>query len=186
MLFTSIRFSDLYRYHLKKILVCGVTLASLSSLHSQSAAQQSNSANEDRQFWIVNCASRNKQADLVCQLTQTLRVSETGQRVLTVNIVKGSADDSSPNMQLALPHGLYLPSGVTLKVDDNEQKVVVIETSDQHGSYANVELKSRLLEEFRRGAVLHVTLQTAQKQNLELQLSLDGFSAAYNKFISVN
>jgi len=63
---------------------------------------------------------------------------------LTANTLKDDEATGS-TMLLVLPYDLYLPAGVKLQIGNNDPVIVEIETSDQNGSYANIELRPLLL-----------------------------------------
>ena len=130
------------------------------------------------QPWVVECSSRNSpDGRLICQMSQTIVSRENGQRVMAATINK-PARDGNPLLLLALPHGISLPSGVNLWVDDAKREQFPILTADQDGSYASVELSSERLAAMRRGKQLNVAIKAASGAELVLQFSLAGFSSA--------
>ncbi|MCV0395822.1 MAG: invasion associated locus B family protein [Rhizobiaceae bacterium] len=148
---------------------------------AQETAQQPSQgqAQQPAQPWQVGCASAGSNEPLVCRMTQTLVARESGQRVLAAAIVK--KPDGGYRLTLGLPHGLHLPSGINIWVDEGEKAQYPIETADQNGSYSSIDLASRQLDAMRRGQVLNVSVTSANQDEVILQLSLTGFSASVNK-----
>jgi invasion protein IalB len=129
--------------------------------------------------WDVNCISHGVKDPLMCEMSQTLAAKQTGQRVLTAAIQK--KPDAGYVLKLALPHGIYLPDGVTIWVDDGAKSKFPIETADQNGSYCHADLSASLLGAMKKGAMLNVAVKSAKGDPIVLQLSLAGFSEAIDK-----
>lgn len=130
------------------------------------------------QPWTVNCTSAGAQAEMVCTLSQFLVVKDSGQRVLTAVVMKR---DGKVLLNLGLPHGLNLPKGVTVWIDEGAKATYPILTADQKGSYATVPLEAPFVEAMKKGTTLHVAVSAFTGNELVLQLSLAGFTAAFAK-----
>ncbi|NDV88265.1 invasion associated locus B family protein [Aurantimonas aggregata] len=130
--------------------------------------------------WRVNCDGEGEARR--CTVLQNL-VADQGQgqqRLLTVMIQPGA--DAQPALLLALPHGLFLPAGVQLQIDEGEAQKLVIQTADQNGSYAGTALDTGLIDRLKRGSALAVTFQSAQQQPVTVPVTLAGFSAAFEDY----
>lgn len=161
------------------VLVAGTAdLAAPAAAQQQSdTAAQPGDAQTPAKPWVVNCSNQ-AGADLTCVMSQTLMMAETRQRVLSASIVKVS-DTGEVVMRLALPHGVHLPSGVRLRIDDGPETTYPIEVADQNGSYARIVLDRPLLDAMLHGSAIRVSLTVpSADKGLELQLSLIGFTAA--------
>lgn len=155
------------------LVMAGAILTSLVPSIAQEAAKPAQSG-APAQGWTVNCSSAAGQADLVCTLTQTLVVKESGQRVLTAVVMRR---DGKYLLNLGLPHGLNLTKGVDLWIDDAARANHPIVTADQKGSYATVTLDERLLAALKKGRLLNVGVSAFNGNEIILQLTLDGFTA---------
>ena len=102
------------------------------------------------------------------------------QRLLTVMVQPGA--DNLRALLLALPHGLFLPTGVQMQIDKGEAQKLVIQTADQNGSYAGTSLDAPLLDRLKAGSSLEVTFQSAQQQAVTVPVTLAGFSSAYTDY----
>jgi invasion protein IalB len=151
-----------------------------STIAQQTAPAPAPAQAAPAQPWQVNCASAGANEKLVCQMTQTLVAKANGQRVLASVIVK-KPDGSGYFMTLGLPHGLYLPAGVSIWIDEGAKSQHPIETADQNGSYARIDLAKAVTDAMRRGQLLNVAVASAARDEVILQLSLAGFAASMDK-----
>ena len=126
--------------------------------------------------WIVSCSNGNIEAAFRCAMQQTLFVSKTGQRVLSLTIEKrGKGYGAS----MLLPHGISFANGVTWAIDDGEKSQVAISNADQNGSYANFELSEGQISSLKKGSILRVATQPMSGENLNIELTLAGFGDAF-------
>jgi len=155
------------------LVAASTVLGSLTPSGAQDAAAPAPAATP-AQGWAVNCSAPAGQADLVCTLTQTLVVKDSGQRVLTAVLMRR---DGKYLLNLGLPHGLNLPKGVDLWIDDAKRTNHPILTADQKGSYATVTLDDGWLAALKKGRLLNVGVFAFNGNEIILQLTLDGFTA---------
>lgn len=134
----------------------------------------------DANPWVVNCSSGSTGTELQCQVSQNLTEAKTGQRVLTVTVRRqqGAAGFA---MLLALPHGLFLPSGTSYQIDGGRKATVAIQTSDQNGAYAAVPLAPELIKAMRSGTTLNIGMESVTRKPVTIPVSLKGFGAAIDK-----
>lgn len=130
--------------------------------------------------WVVNCGETTQNAKAQCRMAQNIVVEKSGQRLLTV-IVESKGASQQPALVLALPHGLFLPAGASIQVDEGEALALPVQTSDAQGAYAGTALSANIVEALKKGGTLKVTFQTAQRQPVTVPVTLIGFSAAYQK-----
>jgi invasion protein IalB len=140
-------------------------------------AQQKEAAPKPPQSWTVNCAS-GANGELACALSQVMVVKDSGQRVLTVSVMK---DAGAFAMRLSLPHGLDLPKGVDVWVDEAPRRNNPIVTADKSGSYAVIKLTDAMIAELKQGTQLNVAVTAYAGKEIVLQLSLAGFTAGFAK-----
>ena len=118
-------------------------------------------------------------------MSQNLTESKTGQRVLTVTIRK-QPKDGAMAMLLALPHGLFIPSGASYQIDAGEKNTVAIQTSDQNGAYAAVPLNTGLIAALKTGTNLNIGMESVTRNPVTIPVSLDGFMTAIDKLGAIN
>lgn len=126
--------------------------------------------------WIVTCSNGNTQAVFRCAMQQTLFVSKTGQRVLSMTVEKG---EKGYVATLLLPHGINFASGVTWGIDDGEKSQIAISNADQNGSYASFVLSEAQIGSMKKGSILRVSTQPISGENLNIELTLTGFGNAF-------
>jgi invasion protein IalB len=160
-------------------LAATVLLSGLAWSGAAFAQQAATPAPEPaQQTWTVNCSGAAGQNELACTLTQVLVVKDSGQRVLTAVVAKR---DGKYLLNLGLPHGLNLPKGVDVWVDEGPRVNHPIVTADQKGSYATVTLDDKLVAVLKKGTTLNVAVTAFAGNEIILQLSLNGFTAGFAK-----
>lgn len=81
-------------------------------------------------------------------------------------------------MRLALPHGLALAKGVSLSIDGGAATQHTINTADTNGSYARIPLNNGLIDAMKAGNKAVIVVGNASGNNINLELSLNGFSSS--------
>ncbi len=128
--------------------------------------------------WEVQCAQGG--AVPACKATQTIVVAETRQLLLAVSVSKAAADQNSP-MLVHLPHGLFIPAGVTVGLDGGAADKLDVQTCDAQGCYAGVGLAPDKIAAISKGSQLKITFEDLKKQKIVVAVPLNGFQAAYKK-----
>ena len=133
--------------------------------------------------WNLGCAPGGGAGELFCEASQTIAVAETQQILLVVFVTPWTqADASDPFvLRFQLPHGLNLPEGVQILIDDTPAQSPVIQTSTQAGVYARIGLGDQLLESLRKGTSMNVSFTAMNGNLLTVPVTLDGFSAIFAK-----
>lgn len=116
-------------------------------------------------------------------MSQILTAENTGQHVMTV-IIRTVDEGPGTSILLALPHGLYLPSGIAFQVDSGKSNSAPIQTSDAKGVYAVFPLSQAQFEAMKAGNRLKVSMQSVKRETITLAVSLLGFTAASKKILS--
>lgn len=128
--------------------------------------------------WLVNCESTG--GPVACEASQRLVVQKTGQLLLGVT-VRIPPEAKTGAMVLHLPHGLFLPDGVTLDVDGKSAKKHDVQTCDQKGCYAGLPIEDPYLKTLQTGKAMTVAFRNLQKEDVRVPISLSGFKEAYAK-----
>jgi invasion protein IalB len=157
-----------------------LALGAAFSLHTGSTYAQESKPPEQAapQTWTLNCSGAAAQSELACTLSQVLVVKDSGKRVLTAVVAKR---DGKLTLNLGLPHGLNLPKGVDIWIDEAARKTFPIVTADQKGSYAMIVLDDALIGALKKGQLLNVAVTAHAGNEIILQLSLTGFSAGFSR-----
>lgn len=164
--------------------MCFALFAAAPAAFAQEAKPAETKAAEAKQPegapWLVSCSSGGVSTDLECQVSQNLTESKTGQRVLTLT-VRRQGEKGELALLLALPHGLFLPSGVSYQIDNGEKATAAVQTSDQNGAYAAVPLSPALLKALKTGTTLNIGMEAVTRKPLTIPVPLKGFTAAVDK-----
>ena len=148
------------------------------------AAKEAMPTPTDGNPWAVNCSSGSTSAELQCQVSQNLTEAKTGQRVLTVTVRRDNGNGSLA-MLLALPHGLFLPSGASYQIDQGNRMTIAIQTSDLNGAYAATPLSPEFIKAMKSGTNLNIGMESVTRKPVTIPVSLKGFTAAISKLESI-
>jgi invasion protein IalB len=130
--------------------------------------------------WAARCSSPSRDAPLECAMEQNAILTKTGQLVVLVNI-RVPGDTRAPIALVQLPLGLNLQVGAKFQVDDGKSADLPIQTCENRGCYASVTISPETLNALRAGKQLKISFQDLAKETITIPLSLNDFSAAYDK-----
>ena len=124
--------------------------------------------------WRISCELNEQVGRQGCFLVQNVVLREGGQRVMQFAI--GFVDETpEPIALLSLPLGISLPPGVQMQIDEREARRIAIERCEPNGCRAGMKLNDEILGGLRAGNQISVTFYDAERQPIEVPLSLDGF-----------
>ena len=127
--------------------------------------------------WTKRCEKRQEPEGDYCEIFQRLAFKETRQRL--VEFALGFQNSNIASGILVLPLGVAIQPGVRVSIDDKpEYRTASIEYCIKDGCYARVELGRDMLDNMRRGKDLVLHFQNNEGKNIEVKLSLSGFSEA--------
>lgn len=129
------------------------------------------------QPWAVRCVSAARAAPVDCIVEQRLALGGAGQAFVTV-AVSVPAEPRSPTLVVTMPLGLYLPAGLRLRVDDGEAQRLDFQTCDSNGCHVAAPIAPMLLDALRSGKALHLTLESAAREAVTVDVPLAGLAAA--------
>jgi invasion protein IalB len=130
--------------------------------------------------WAARCSSPSRDAPLECAMEQNAILTKTGQLVVLVNI-RVPGDTRTPIALVQLPLGLNLQAGAKFQVDDSKSIDLPIQTCENRGCYASFPIGAETLNALRSGKQLKIIFQDLAKETIAIPLSLNDFSAAYDK-----
>lgn len=133
--------------------------------------------------WAVTCANR-AQNQFNCEMTQNIVDQASGGQVLLISIKPASSGGSNAMLIRAL-HGIYLPAGITVHIDNGQVQKLEFQKSDRFGVYAALPLNDKIVAEMRTGRELHLAMQVNKDQPLAIVARLTGFGPAYEKVNSI-
>jgi invasion protein IalB len=130
--------------------------------------------------WGARCASTARTTAPDCVIEQRVVLSNSGQLLAAVT-VRLPPDSTTPVMMIQTPFGLHLPAGLKLAIDDKPIETLPLQTCDGGGCYAGNVVSPELLAALKQGTTLSITFQDAAQRDIAVPVSLNGFTAAYEK-----
>lgn len=130
--------------------------------------------------WSSRCISVARDTPFDCQLEQRAVITETGQLVFLVTI-RVPADTRKPVLMIQAPLSVFLPEGVRLNVDNQNEMKLDYQTCDNQGCHAATPIADDLLRAMFKGSKLNVAIQGLDRQTFTVPMSLTGFTELYGK-----
>ena len=84
---------------------------------------------------------------------------------------------------MRLPHGMFLPDGVSMTVDGKTLPKQAVQTCDQKGCYVGLPIDDALLKSLQTGKTLSIAFKSLEKKDITIPISLSGFKEAYDKLL---
>lgn len=131
--------------------------------------------------WTVKCVEGAEgTAAKQCFMIQVVSDSKTDEPVLGAEIGYVPGQEVAVG-QFTVPLGIFLPAGMQLKVDaDKEIGRVPFSVCDPVGCRAVIPLNDKVLPLLKGGTVLKVIIASPDGRKATLDVSLGGFTAAFN------
>jgi invasion protein IalB len=137
------------------------------------------------QGWQVSCAQTSAEVEESCEASQIVSLKQNGQAILAAFLTPARQDEKRVVLlRLRLPHGLSIPAGINLSIDDTKPSAdIVLQTSTQAGIFARTVVTPSLRKDLAVGRLLEVTFQTLDGARITVPVQLKGFNFAYQKTI---
>lgn len=163
-------------------LACTLTALLAAPAFAAPLPGGANSLQETYQDWTVSCQTQ-KDAS-TCAIRQEQNSSQTGQRVLTVelrNVAGGKVDGV-----ILMPFGLDIGKGATIKVDEAAGPNLAFSTCLPQGCLAPVSFDPKQVAAIKAGANINVTATAlSPSQPVAFKISLKGFGSALDRIIAL-
>ncbi len=131
--------------------------------------------------WALNCRSGAQDKSLQCSLSQRVMMKEAGRLLTQVTFLLPSDKTGNTHINIRLPLGMLLSTGVSIKVDENAPHTHRIRTCNLNGCYVEEPLSPEFLAQLRKGSTLTITFTNLTQKTIALPLSRGGFDEAYAK-----
>lgn len=137
--------------------------------------------------WNSQCTNNPSVKTPICQVQKVVKVTDTGQFALSVAVLSQGAsteEGKAPKlgMQIALPHGLFLPDGIIFRIDEEEAQRKAIKTCYQNGCFSSFAADEKMIAALKKGTQIVVGFNNFQtRSQVTIPVSLKGFSAALAK-----
>ena len=159
-------------------LVCALAaawlLSSTSSTHAQGAVR---SVHGD---WQIRCDTPPGAQNEQCALIQSVVAEDRSNAGLTVIVLK-TADQKSRLMRVVAPLGVLLPSGLGLKLDNQDVGRAGFVRCLPNGCVAEVVMDDKLIGQLRTGQTSTFIIFQTPEEGIGFPMSLKGFGEGYDK-----
>lgn len=134
--------------------------------------------------WTVNCA--NQQGNRLCTLSQQSFDKDRKQRLLAIEL--SMQDKNRMQGMIALPFGLLLKPGVTLRIDDGVPAAPLpFRTCLPLGCLVPLDIGAKTVDLLRKGKVINITAIAAQtNESVTFTVSLNGFGTALARTVELS
>lgn len=134
----------------------------------------------DYQDWRVRCETPSSGGAEQCVMFQSVVAQERDARILNV-AVRYSDEDPAPIAYVAAPLGVYLPSGLSLSIDNGKTLRLPFEFCNASGCHTRLKLEDDLLRSLKQGGTAQfIIVQFTGGQQFTATVSLRGFTAAFD------
>jgi len=133
--------------------------------------------------WQLGCKPFGADNKLLCEVSRSVALKKTGKVLLSLFVTPWKqAKATAPYiLRLQLPHGLNLPAGVQIQIDDGKQHDVTYQTTNQNGVFARIGLSGKILPLLQKGKNLNVRFSAINDSTITIPVPLSGFSAVFAK-----
>lgn len=128
--------------------------------------------------WTVRC-EQNQGNVPKCLIFQTLADQEEDRPVLQIS-VGYPAPNSNPAAMIIVPLGVALEPGMEIQVDQEPPIRVPFNHCNQMGCVVGFAMPPELIAAFKRGAVSRVSVFDLTGKQINLSVSLQGFTAGFD------
>lgn len=133
--------------------------------------------------WNVGCQPAQQGKKMLCEASKRVLLAKGRSLLLAVYVTptgKGKGTEAYM-LRYQLPHGLNLTAGVKVQVDKGDTMTPVIVTSSQAGVFARSAMTDKVLSTLKKGSTMTVAFSGLNGSQLSVPVSLQGFSAVYDK-----
>ena len=130
--------------------------------------------------WTIRCETPSPYRHNSCIMYQEILLKKDGLPVLQFSI--GLAEPGQdPIVLITLPLGIYLPTGVSLMIDEQEKVNFPIERCDPDGCHMLVTLTDNRINTLKNAEQLKVFFNDSESSPIVISLSLFGFKEAFSR-----
>ncbi|MGI9351149.1 MAG: invasion associated locus B family protein [Rhizobiaceae bacterium] len=150
-----------------------IGIAALPMVSMESASAQGLRSNG----WYKACSDQG--GNKICNV-QYQAVASTGQVVTSINLAEITGEVQRRIFQITVPTGRLIPPGIELQVDGKKATAVPYSFCTPRICAAEVKLDDKLVSILKAGGEMQVTSINFQNKKNPIQITLNGFTAAYD------
>lgn len=159
--------------------VLAILMAPMATFQA-AQGQEASTAQTRVSGWVTQCISAARDEKSDCAVEQTIHLQESGQQLARVTVqVPGATRD--PHLNIQLPHGIYIASGLRMQIDSTAPKKLEIRSCNASGCYASVPLSDNVLQSMIKGADLKLVFSDLNQAEITVTMPLSGFTSGYTK-----
>jgi invasion protein IalB len=130
--------------------------------------------------WQIRCDTPPGAQNEQCALMQSATAEDRPNAGLTVIVLKTS-DQKARLMRVVAPLGVLLPSGLGLKIDNNDVGRAGFVRCLPNGCVAEVVMEDKLIEQMRNGQTSTFIIFQTPEEGIGFPMSLKGFGEGFDK-----
>jgi invasion protein IalB len=130
--------------------------------------------------WQIRCDTPPGAQSEQCALMQSVTAEDRPNVGLTVIVLK-TADQKSRLMRVVVPLGVLLPSGLGLKIDNNDVGRAGFVRCLPNGCVAEVVMEDKLIDQMRNGQTSTFIIFQTPEEGIGFPMSLKGFGEGFDK-----
>jgi invasion protein IalB len=130
--------------------------------------------------WQIRCDTPPGAQNEQCALMQSVTAEDRPNVGLTVIVLK-TADQKARLMRVVAPLGVLLPSGLGLKIDNNDVGRAGFVRCLPNGCVAEVVMEDKLIDQMRNGQTSTFIIFQTPEEGIGFPMSLKGFGEGFDK-----
>ena len=130
--------------------------------------------------WQIRCDTPPGAQGEQCALIQSVTAEDRANVGLTVIVLK-TADNKSRLMRVVAPMGVLLPSGLGLKIDNEDVGRAGFVRCLPNGCVAEVVMDANLIKQMRTGQTATFIIFQTPEEGIGFPMSLKGFGEGFDK-----
>lgn len=148
------------------------------AISSAGFAQSLGTVRAEYGVWKLRCDSVPGAQEEQCGLTQFV-TAEDRQNVGLSLIVVRTADKQSVKLRILAPLGVFLPTGLGLRIDNEDMGRAGFLRCIPNGCYAEVTLNDEILGKLRSGTEALFVINQIPEEGIGIPIALNGFEAGF-------
>lgn len=153
-------------------------LTSLSFMTEDAQAQSLGTVRAEYGVWKLRCDSVPGAREEQCGLTQFV-TAEDRQNVGLSLIVVRTADKQSVKLRILAPLGVFLPTGLGLRIDGEDMGRAGFVRCIPNGCYAEVTLNDEIIGKLQNGTEALFVINQIPEEGIGIPIALDGFAEGF-------
>ena len=161
-------------------MVLGAVVMTAAVLGHAGAAAAQGAVRSVHGDWQIRCETPPGAQSEQCALMQSVTAEDRPNVGLTVIVLK-TADQKSRLMRVVAPLGVLIPSGLGLKIDNNDVGRAGFVRCLPNGCVAEVVMDDKLLNQLRTAKTATFIIFETPEEGIGFPLSLNGLSDGFDK-----